>query len=114
MSKLNIKIVAIVLATVLSAGGYAFAKGGGGGHGGGGHGGGGHGARGGGHGGGHFARGGGRHFGGGGRHVARQSAIRSSARPNFSGNRPFAVQRMGVGGRNPLYSRALARTLGRS
>src|SRR5258705_9281730 len=41
MSKLNIRIGLIVLAIVLSAAGYAVAKGGG--HGGGGHGGGGHG-----------------------------------------------------------------------
>src|SRR5450756_2021718 len=80
MSKINIGIAALVLVTVLSAAGYAVAKGGGGGHGGGGHGGGGHGGgghggsahfRGGGHGGGHF--GGGRHIGG-----------ISLARPGFS------------------------------
>src|SRR3982074_287127 len=53
MSKLNIRIALIVLATVLSTAGYAAAKGGG--HGGGGHGGGGHG--GGGHGGGGYGGG---------------------------------------------------------
>ncbi len=85
MSKLNIRLAVIVLVTVLSAAGYAAAKGGGG-HGGGGHGGGhghgghGHGGgahfRGGGHGGGHFGR---AHIGG--RSVARSgsSALNSRA-----------------------------------
>jgi hypothetical protein len=99
MSKLNIGIAAIVLVTVLSAAGYAVAKGGGGGHGGGGHGGGGHGGgahfRGGGHGGGHF--GGGRHIGG-----------RSFAQPGFSHNRALAVHNIRSGA---LSSHALARTL---
>jgi LTXXQ motif family protein len=90
MSKLNIRIAVIVLATVLSAADYAAAKGGGG-HGGGGHGGGG----GGGHGGGHFGGGGhgGGHFaarahiGGGGGHIGGRSAsLRSFARPSFSRN----------------------------
>jgi hypothetical protein len=103
MSKLNIGIAAIVLVTVLSAAGYAVAKGGGG-HGGGGHG-GGHG--GGGHGGGAHFRGGGHgggHFGGGGRHIGG----RSFARPGFSHNRAFAVQNIRSGALNP---HALARTL---
>jgi hypothetical protein len=107
MSKLNIGITAIVLVTVLSAAGYAVAKGGGG-HGGGGHGGGGHGGgHFGGHGGGHF--GGHAHFGGGGRHIGGRSAsFRSFARPSFSHNRAFAVQNMRS---NVLNSRALARTM---
>jgi hypothetical protein len=97
MSKLNIGIAVIVLATVLSAaGGYAVAKGGGGGHGGGGHGGG---HRGGGHGGAHFGGGGhhGGHFGG---------------RAHFGGGGRHAVHNMRSGGvRNALNSRALSRTL---
>ena len=93
MSRLNIKFGLIVLATVLSAAGYAAAKGGG--HGGGGHGGGHHGGghHGGGYGGTHFGGGGhrGGHFGGGGRH---------------------AVHNKRSGGvRNAMNSRALSRTL---
>lgn len=106
MPKLCIRIAVIVLATVLSAGGYAVAKGGGG-HGGGhgGHG-GGHHAQGGGHRGGHVGR---AHFGGGGRHVGG-SASRSFARPGFSGHRAFAVQTMRSGGpRSELNARALGR-----
>lgn len=94
MSKLGIKLAVIVLATVLSAAGYAVAKGGGG-HGGGGHGGGGHG---GGHGGGgHFHGGGhgGGHFGGG-RHISG------------SGGRSFAAHNFRSGALN---SRALARSM---
>ena len=105
MSKLSIQIVVIVLATVLSAGGYAAAKGGGG------HGGGGHGGKhvgGGGHRGGNVGR---MHVGGGGRQIRGRSAIRSFAQPSLNRNRAFVVQ-SGVGaGRNPLNSRALASTL---
>jgi hypothetical protein len=102
MSKLNIGIAAVVLVTVLSAAGYAVARGGGG-HGGGGHGGGGHG--GGGHGGGHFS--GHAHFGGGGRHAGGRSvSFRSSA--GFSRNRAFAVQNVRT---NALNSRAFSRTM---
>ena len=104
MSKLSIQIVVIVLATVLSAGGYAAAKGGGG-HGGG-------------HGGKHFGSGGHRggnvgraHFGGGGRHIRGRSAIRSFAQPGLNRNRAFAIQSSVGAGRNPLNSRALASTL---
>src|SRR5260370_4077875 len=101
MSKLNIGIAVIVLATVLSAAGYAAATGGGGGQGGGGHGGGGHG--GGHHGGGH----GGAHFGGGG-HRGGQFGSRG----NFGGGGRHAVHNMRSRSvRNALNSRALSRTL---
>jgi LTXXQ motif family protein len=107
MSNLNVRIAVIVLATVLSAGGYADARGGG--HGGGGHGGGGHG--GGGHGGAHF--GGGGHFGGrahfgGGGHRGRSA----SARTGFNRDRAFAVGNPRSGAvRNALNSRGLARAM---
>jgi len=116
MSKLNNGIAALVLVTVLSAGGYAAARGGGG-HGGGGHGGGGHGGGGHFHGGGghaHFGGGGGRHFGGhahfggGGRHFGGRSASHSFGRPAFSHNRAFAVHNFRS---SALNSRALARTM---
>jgi len=98
-SKFTLKLVVIVLATVLSAAGYAVAKGGhGGGHGGGrGHGGGGHHARGHGHGhgGGHFSR---------GRHIGGRSVARSSVR----GNRAFAAHNFRSGALN---SRALAHSM---
>lgn len=99
LSKLTLKVAVIVLATVLSAAGYAVAKGGhGGGHGGGrGHGGGGHHARGHGHGhgGGHFSRA----YRGGGRSVARAG---------FKGNRAFAVHNFRS---SALNSRALAHSM---
>ena len=99
MLKLNIKIGLIVLATVLSAAGYAAAKGGG--HGGGGHGGGHHG--GGHHGGGH----GGTHFGGGGHRGGH-----FGGRAHFGGGGRHAVHNMRSGGvRNAMNSRALSRTL---
>jgi hypothetical protein len=119
MSKLNIRIGLIVLAIVLSAAGYAVAKGGG--HGGGGHGGGGHG--GGHHGGGHHGGHHGGHFGGGhfggrahfghGRHIGGRSAsLHSFARPGFGRDRAFAAHNMRSGTvRNALNSRALSRTL---
>jgi hypothetical protein len=111
MSKFKIGIAALVLATALSAAGYAAAKGGGGGHGGG-HGGGGHGGghgggghfHGGGHGGGHFGGrahfGGGRHFGG-----------RSFSRPSFRGNRSFAVHNARPNAVRALSPRAASRAL---
>ncbi len=96
MPRLNIRIAVIVLATVLSAVGYAAAKGGGGGHGGGGHGGGHHG---GGHAGGHF--GGGGHRGG---HFA--------GRAHFGGGERHAIHNTRSGTvRNALNSRALSHAL---
>jgi hypothetical protein len=97
MSKFNIGVAVIVLATALSAAGYAAARGGGG-HGGGGHGGGGHGGGGHFHGGGHFGGHGGGHFGGrhfgGGRHFVGRS-FHSFAQPGSRGNRSFAVRNAG-------------------
>lgn len=100
MSRFGIKITVIVLAALLSATGYAVAKGGGGGHGGGR--GGGHGAHaGGGHRGGPVGR---AHVGGGRHAIGRSANVRS---------RTFAVHPMRAGavGR-PLNSRALARSWG--
>src|SRR6267142_3151056 len=104
MSTLNIRIGLIVLAMLLSAAGYAAAKGGG--HGGGGHGGGHHG--GGHHGGGHHGGGhGGRHFGGGGHHGGH-----FGGRAHFGGGGRHAVHNMRSGAvRNAMNSRALSRTL---
>ena len=105
MAKLSVKIAVIVLATTLSAGGYAVAKGGGG-HGGGGHG--GKHAGGGGHWGGSVGR---MHVGGGGRQFRGRSAIRSFAQPGLNRNRASTVQNSVGGGRSALNSRALASTL---
>src|SRR4051794_3497364 len=117
MSKFRIGIAVLVLATALSAAGYAVAKGGGG-HGGGGHGGGhgggGHfhgGGHGGGHFGGHFGGHGGRHFGrvhfGGGRHFGG----RSFAPPGFRGSRSFAVHNARPSAVRALSPRAATRAL---
>ena len=95
MSKLNIGIAIIVLATVLSAAGHAVARGGG--HGGGGHGGGGHG-------GGHH---GGAHFGGGGHRGGH-----FGGRGHFGGGGRHAIHNLRSGtASNALNSRALSRTL---
>jgi hypothetical protein len=104
MSRFNISVAVIVLATALSVAGYAAARGGGG-HGGGGHGGGhGGGFHGGGHFGGHFGGrvhfGGGRHFGG-----------RSFARSSFRGNRSFAVHNARPNAVRALSPRAATRAL---
>ena len=110
MSKFNISVAVIVLATALSVAGYAAARGGGGGHGGGGHGGGGHGGgghfHGGGHFGGHFGGHGGGHFGGG-----RHFGGRSFARPSFRGNRSFAVHNVRSNAVRALNPRAATRAL---
>lgn len=111
MSKFNISVAVLVLATALSAAGYAAARGGGG-HGGGGHGGGGHGGGGHFHGGGHFGGHGGGHFGGrvhfgGGRHFGG----RSFARPSFRGNRAFAVHNARPSAVRALSPRAATRAL---
>src|SRR5438105_3612020 len=113
MTKIKTGIAVLVVATALSAAGYAAAKGGGGGHGGG-HGGGGHGGghfHGGGHGGGHF---GGRHFGGGRVHFGGgrvHFGRRSFARPGFRGNRAFAVHNIGPHAVRALSPRAATRAL---
>lgn len=112
MKKINLGIAVLVVATALSAAGYAAAKGGGGGHGGG-HGGGGHGGghfHGGGHGGGHF---GGRHFGGGRVHFGggRHFGGRSFARPGFRGNRAFAIHGVRPHAVRALSPRAATRAL---
>jgi hypothetical protein len=105
MSKFNISVAVLVLATALSAAGYAAARGGGG-HGGGGHGGGGHGGGGHFHGGGHFGGHGGGHFGGG-----RHFGGRSFARPSFRGNRSFAVHNARPSAVRALSPRAATRAL---
>jgi LTXXQ motif family protein len=116
MSKLGLGIAVFVLATALSAAGYAVAKGGhGGGHGGG-RGGGHHGHHGGGHGHKHF---GGRHHGGG--HGYKHSGRRHHGghfrgRPAHS--RAFSGHRINYGGGSAMYyggggaqnARALARS----
>jgi hypothetical protein len=102
MSKRNVRLaIIVVLTAVLSAGGYALAKGGGG-HGGGrggghGHGGGGHRMHGGGHHGGHFGR-------------AHIRGMRHVGRPARMHGRAFAVRNATVGAApRAMNSRALAR-----